>query len=150
MIPNLLGNIADWKKISKIAKKYKLKIIEDSADTIGYKINNKNTGKYSDVVTNSFYASHIINGAGTGGIVCFNDFKLYQKAKLLRGWGRSSATFNESESIDKRFNVKISGIDYDAKYIFSELGYNFLPSELSAAFALEQIKKLKKNISIEK
>ena len=148
MIPNLLGNIADWKKISKIAKKYKLKIIEDSADTIGYKINNKNTGKYSDVVTNSFYASHIINGAGTGGIVCFNDFKLYQKAKLLRGWGRSSATFNESESIDKRFNVKISGIDYDAKYIFSELGYNFLPSELSAAFALEQIKKLKKNISV--
>ena len=148
MIPNLLGNIADWKKISKIAKKYKLKIIEDSADTIGYKINNKNTGKYSDVVTNSFYASHIINGAGTGGIVCFNDFKLYKKAKLLRGWGRSSATFNESESIDKRFNVKISGIDYDAKYIFSELGYNFLPSELSAAFALEQIKKLKKNISV--
>ena len=148
MIPNLLGNIANWKKIYTIAKKYKLKVIEDSADTIGYKINNNNTGKYSDVVTNSFYASHIINGAGTGGIVCFNDFKLYQKAKLLRGWGRSSATFNESESIKKRFNVKIAGIEYDAKYIFSELGYNFLPSELSAAFALEQIKKLKKNISV--
>ena len=148
MIPNLLGNIADWKKIFKIAKKHKLKVIEDSADTIGYKINNQNTGKYSDVTTNSFYASHIINGAGTGGIVCFNDYKLYQRAKLLRGWGRSSATFNESESINKRFNVKISGIDYDAKYIFSDLGYNFLPSELSAAFALEQIKKLKKNIQI--
>ncbi len=146
MIPNLLGNIADWKIISKIAKKYNLKVIEDSADTIGYKINNKNTGKYSDVTTNSFYASHIINGAGTGGIVCFNDNKLYQRAKLLRGWGRSSATFNESESVNKRFNVKISGIDYDAKYIFSDLGYNFLPSELSAAFALEQVKKLKKNI----
>jgi len=148
MIPNLLGNIANWKAISKIAKKYKLKVIEDSADTIGYKINNKNTGKLSDVVTNSFYASHIINGAGTGGIVCFNDFNLYQRAKLLRGWGRSSATFNESESVNKRFNVKISGIDYDAKYIFSDLGYNFLPSELSAAFALEQIKKLKNNIYI--
>jgi len=148
MIPNLLGNIANWNVINKIAKKNKLKVIEDSADTIGYKINNKNTGKLSDVVTNSFYASHIINGAGTGGIVCFNDFNLYQRAKLLRGWGRSSATFNESESANKRFNVKISGIDYDAKYIFSDLGYNFLPSELSAAFALEQIKKLKNNISI--
>ncbi len=146
MIPNLLGNIADWKTIFKIAKKYNLKVIEDSADTIGYKIDNKNTGKYSDVTTNSFYASHIINGAGTGGIVCFNDNKLYQRAKLLRGWGRSSATFNESESVNKRFNVKISGIDYDAKYIFSDLGYNFLPSELSAAFALEQVKKLNKNI----
>ena len=148
MIPNLLGNIADWKKIFKIAKKHNLKVIEDSADTIGYKINKKNTGKYSNVVTNSFYASHIINGAGTGGIVCFNDFNLYQRAKLLRGWGRSSATFNESENINKRFNIKVSGIDYDAKYIFSDLGYNFLPSELSAAFALEQIKKLKNNIDL--
>ena len=148
MIPNLLGNIADWKKINKIAKKYKLKVIEDSADTIGYSVNNKNSGPLSDIVTNSFYASHIINGAGTGGIACFNDYKLYKKAKLLRGWGRSSATFNESESVNKRFNIKISGIDYDAKYIFSDFGYNFLPSEISAAFALEQIKKLKNNISI--
>ena len=148
MIPNLLGNIADWKKINSIAKKYKLKVIEDSADTIGYTINKKNAGKYSDIVTNSFYASHIINGAGTGGIVCFNDFELYQRAKLLRGWGRSSAHFNESESIKDRFNVKISGIDYDAKYIFSDLGYNFLPSEISATFAIEQIKKLKDNIKI--
>jgi len=148
MIPNLLGNIANWEKISQIAKKYKLKVIEDSADTIGYTFNKKNTGIYSDIVTNSFYASHIINGGGTGGIVCFNDDKLYKKAKLLRGWGRSSATFNESESIDKRFNVKISGIDYDAKYVFSEMGYNFLPSEISAVFALEQLKKLKDNIMI--
>ncbi len=150
MIPNLLGNIADWIKISKIAKKYNLKVIEDSADTIGYKINGKNTGRYSDIVTNSFYASHIINGAGTGGIVCFNDYKLYQKAKLLRGWGRSSATFNESENIKKRFNIKVAGIDYDAKYIFAEAGYNFLPSEISAAFALEQLKKLRNNIKIRK
>ena len=148
MIPNLLGNIPDWKEISKIANKYNLKVIEDSADTIGYKVNNKVYGKFSDVVTNSFYASHIINGAGFGGIVCFNDYNLYKKAKLLRGWGRSSAVFNESEDIEKRFNVKISGIQYDKKYIFSELGYNFLPSEISAAFALEQLKKLSKNISI--
>ena len=148
MIPNLLGNIADWKRIHKIAKKYNLKIIEDSADTIGYTVNKKNLGKYSDITTNSFYASHIINGAGTGGIVCFNDYNLYERAKLLRGWGRSSAVFNESENATKRFNVKVSGIDYDAKYIFSDLGYNFLPSEISAAFALEQIKKLKNNVLI--
>jgi CDP-6-deoxy-D-xylo-4-hexulose-3-dehydrase len=45
MIPNLLGNLANWPKIKKIAKKYKLKIIEDSADTIGYSINKITTGK---------------------------------------------------------------------------------------------------------
>ena len=148
MLPNLLGNVLDWKKIYIIAKKYNLKIIEDSADTVGYTLNNKNLGKYSDITTNSMYASHIITGAGSGGIVCFNDINTYQKAKLLRGWGRSSATFNESESINSRFKVKVDGIPYDGKYIFSDLGYNFLPSEISAAFALEQLKKLKTNIKI--
>ena len=142
MIPNLIGNIADWSEIYKIAKKYKLKIIEDSADTIGYKYKKSNTGIYSDIVTNSFYASHIVTGAGYGGIACFNDLKLYNKAKLLRGWGRSSATFNESETINKRFNCKIDKIDYDSKYVFEDMGYNFLPSEISAAFALKQNKKL--------
>ena len=148
MIPNLLGNIPEWEKISRIAKKYKLKVIEDSADTIGYSYKSSNTGKFSDVTTNSFYASHIITGAGFGGLVAFNDKKLYDKAKLLRGWGRSSAIFNESEGINLRFNKKVDGIPYDGKYIFSALGYNFLPSEISAAFAVEQVKKLKKNISI--
>ena len=94
MIPNLLGNVPDWKKIYKISKKYNLKIIEDSADTIGYKLKNKNFGNYSDISTNSMYASHIITGAGFGGMVCFNDRKLYDKAKLLRGWGRSSAVMS--------------------------------------------------------
>ena len=90
---------------------------------------------------------HIITGAGFGGVVCFNDKKLYEKAKLLRGWGRSSAIFNEAEGINLRFSKKVDGIPYDGKYIFSEIGYNFLPSEISAAFALEQFKKLKKNIN---
>ena len=146
MIPNLLGNVPDWKKIFIMAKKNKLKVIEDSADTIGYKLNKKNLGNYSDITTNSMYASHIITGAGFGGMVCFNDKKIYNKAKLLRGWGRSSAVFNESEGIKKRFSVKVDGIPYDGKYIFHDVGYNFLPSEISAAFALEQLKKLPKNI----
>ena len=148
MLPNLLGNILEWKTIYNIAKKYNLKVIEDSADTIGYTYQKSNTGKYSDIVTNSFYASHIITGAGSGGMACFNDKKLYDRAKLLRGWGRSSAVFNETEDIKERFSKKLDGIPYDGKYIFSAFGYNFLPSEISAAFAIEQLKKLKKNIKI--
>ena len=148
MLPNLLGNIIDWKKVYTIARKHKLAVIEDSADTIGYSYKNKNLGKYSDATTNSLYASHVITGAGFGGMACFNDKKKYERAKLLRGWGRSSAIFNESEGLKLRFSEKVDGIPYDGKYIFSELGFNFLPSEISAAFALEQLKKLKKNIKI--
>lgn len=147
MIPNLLGNLAEWDKIMTLAKKYNLKVIEDSADTIGYKFKKIKAGTKSDIVTTSFYASHVVTGAGFGGMVCFNNKNLYFKAKLLRGWGRSSTIFGETEDPKNRFNTKISGIDYDAKYIFGDFGYNFLPSEISAAFALEQIKKLKKNIS---
>tara|TARA_B100001248_G_scaffold261872_1_gene254732 strand:+ start:936 stop:2132 length:1197 start_codon:yes stop_codon:yes gene_type:complete len=146
MLPNLLGNVIEWTRVYKIAKKYNLKVIEDSADTIGYSFKGKNFGKFSDATTNSLYASHVITGAGFGGIVCFNNRKNYERAKLLRGWGRSSAIFNESEGLKLRFSEKVDGIPYDGKYIFSELGYNFLPSEISAAFALEQLKKLKKNI----
>ena len=102
MVPNLLGNVPNWKNIFQIAKKKNIKIIEDSADTIGYRVQKKNLGKYSDITTNSMYASHIITGAGFGGMVCFNDKKTYERAKLLRGWGRSSAIFNESEGIKKR------------------------------------------------
>ncbi len=148
MIPNLLGNIAEWKFIYSIAKKYNLKVIEDSADTIGFTYFKKNTGKYSDVVTTSFYGAHLITGAGFGGLVCFNDKKIYEKAKMLREYGRSSATFSESSGIKSRFSTKVSQIPYDVKYIFSNLGYNFIPSEISAAFALEQLKKLNNIIKI--
>lgn len=145
IIPNLLGNIPDWKKIKNLCKNKKIFLIEDSADTIGYKIYGKNTGLLSDVVTTSFYASHIVTGAGFGGMVCFNDKKLYEKAKILRAWGRSSAIFNENESISNRFKKDKFKFNYDKKYVFLDFGYNFIPSEISAAFAIEQIKNLNKN-----
>ena len=145
MVPNLLGNVCNWERIYNFAKQHGLKVIEDCADTIGYKYYDSKdgtTGKYNDLVTTSFYASHIITAGGQGGMVCTNDKKLVGKLKLLRGWGRSSAVFNESEAIERRFNTKVDGIDYDSKFIFTDIGYNFLPSEISAAFGLEQLKKL--------
>lgn len=147
-IPNLLGNIPDWKKIKDLCKNRQIYLVEDSADTIGYKLRGKTTGKLSDIVTTSFYASHIVTGAGFGGMVCFNNKELYNKAKVLRAWGRSSATYNENEDIKKRFKKDKFNFNYDKKYVFLDFGYNFIPSEFSAAFAIEQIKNLKKNFGI--
>jgi CDP-4-dehydro-6-deoxyglucose reductase, E1 len=148
-VPNLIGNLPNWPKIFKIAKKYNLKVIEDSADTLGATIDKKSSGFYSDISITSFYGSHIINGAGNGGMLCLNNPKLFKDATLLRSWGRSSSIFKEnSESISNRFNIKIDGIDYDKKFIFEKLGYNLEPSEISAAFGLVQLKKLRENIRI--
>ena len=69
-VPNLLGNIPDWDKIADIAKKYDLRIIEDSADTLGGTLRNKSSGHHSDISITSFYGSHVINCAGNGGMFC--------------------------------------------------------------------------------
>ena len=149
LAPNLMGNICDWEKIREIANKYKLIVIEDSADTIGASLNNKLTGSYTDISITSFYGSHIINCAGNGGAVSFNNKNFYEKAKLLRSWGRSSSLFDEnSETIENRFNVELDGIEYDAKFVFEEIGYNLEGSEIGASFGLVQLEKLDENIKI--
>ena len=73
--PHLMGNIVNWEKIYPILKKNKITIVEDSADTLGATYKKKSTGHYADVSITSFYGSHIINCAGNGGMVCFNDKK---------------------------------------------------------------------------
>ena len=83
MVPNLIGNIPNWKKIKQIAIRYNLKIIEDSADTLGATINAKPTGIYSDISITSFYGSHVISCAGNGGMFLTNDKNLFKKAKVL-------------------------------------------------------------------
>ena len=70
---HLTGRICDMTAIMKIAKKYNLKIIEDSADTLGAKINNISTGVYSDISITSFYGSHVISCAANGGMFLTNN-----------------------------------------------------------------------------
>jgi CDP-4-dehydro-6-deoxyglucose reductase, E1 len=145
--PHLMGNIVNWEKLAPMLKKKGILIIEDSADTLGATHKNKSTGRHADISITSFYGSHIINCAGNGGMVCFNDKKQYTKAKLLRSWGRSSSLFDEkSEKIENRFNIKLDGILYDKKFVFEKIGHNLEPSELGAAFGLVQLKKLKTNL----
>lgn len=144
MVPNLIGNIPNWKKIKKIANNYNLKIIEDSADTLGAKINGKSTGIYSDMSITSFYGSHIISCAGNGGMLLLNDKKNYKKGIILRSWGRLSSTLKNSEDIKKRLNIKLKGIEYDRKFVFAEPGFNFEPNELGATFGLQQLLKFNK------
>jgi CDP-4-dehydro-6-deoxyglucose reductase, E1 len=144
-VPNLIGNIANWEELYAFAKENKLKLIEDSADTIGYNYQTELLD-WSDITTTSFYASHVVTGAGFGGMVTFKEKKYFEAAQSLRGWGRRSSKYAESEDYHRRFNCKIDGFDYDDKYVFDDLGYNFLPSEISAAFALVQLNNLEKNI----
>lgn len=151
MIPSLIGNLPDWDQIREIADKHGLMVIEDSADTLGATLRGTSTGTRSHISTTSFYGSHVINAGGNGGMLCVTDPELAEQALLLRSWGRSSSLFAEaadSESVENRFNIELDGIEYDAKFVFSELGYNVEPSEMGAAFGLIQLDKLDKNIAL--
>jgi len=146
IIPNLMGNLPDWKILREIADKHQLFVLEDSADTLGAEINGKSSGRFTDMSTTSFYGSHIINCAGNGGMLCVNGDAFYDRGRLLRSWGRSSSLFVESEAIENRFNVEVDGIPYDAKFVFEEPGFNIEPAELGAAFGCVQLDNLAWNI----
>ncbi|MCL4418661.1 MAG: DegT/DnrJ/EryC1/StrS family aminotransferase [Patescibacteria group bacterium] len=142
MIPLLLGNVPDMKRLHAIAKRHNLFLVEDSCDTLGPTFDKKHTGFYTDITTTSFFGSHIITAGGNGGMIMVNRSDWKDKAKVLRGWGRSSALFGETENIDMRFRAKVGGMPYDAKFVFDAVGYNMLPVEMASAFGNVQLKKL--------
>lgn len=148
MIPSLIGNLPDWDRLREIADWHNLVLVEDSADTLGATLRGESTGARSDISTTSFYGSHVVNAAGNGGMLCVNDEALARRALLMRSWGRSSSLFVESEAIERRFDVTLGDIPYDAKFLFEELGYNLEPSEMGAAFGLVQLDKLARNIDL--
>ena len=73
---------------------------------------------------------------------------LVDRALLLRRWGRrSEVKFFGSQKGDKRFFSEIDGLEYDDLFIFDEVGWNFEPSEMSAAFGVVQMRKLPTNLA---
>jgi CDP-6-deoxy-D-xylo-4-hexulose-3-dehydrase len=154
LAPNLIGNAPDWDRIRAIADHHGLVVVEDSCDALGLTLRGTPTGARADISLTSFALSHIITAAGTGGMVCFDDDALADKALLLRRWGRRSEVqlFGSKKGVDKRFFSTIDGgdgfedMEYDNLFIFDEVGWNFEPSELSAAFGLVQLEKLGDNL----
>lgn len=141
MVPSLLGNVPNFPRLKRIAEDHDIYLIEDSADTLGAKIQEERTGKFTHISATSFYASHVITAFGGGGMICVNNEEWMKRIKKLRSWGRASAV-DETEDINKRLEGDLKGVNYDSKFIFDELGYNLQTIEASPAFGLEQLKKL--------
>jgi CDP-6-deoxy-D-xylo-4-hexulose-3-dehydrase len=148
LAPNLIGNCPDWDVIRAIGDRHDLKLVEDSCDCLGAKLNGTPTGTRSDLSLTSFALSHIITAAGTGGMILMDDPELADRALLLRRWGRrSEPKFFGSKKGTRSFFSDLDGMEYDDIFIFDELGWNFEPSELSAAFGCVQMRKLPQNLA---
>jgi CDP-4-dehydro-6-deoxyglucose reductase, E1 len=147
LVPNLIGNAPDWDRIRALADRHGLLVVEDSCDALGATLHGTPTGTRSDLSVTSFAASHIITCAGNGGMVLLDDDGLRDRGLLLRRWGRSSEVqFYGTRKGDTRFLAPLDGMEYDSLFVFEELGWNFEPSELGAAFGLQQLAKLPHNL----
>ena len=140
LTPNLIGNCPDWDAIRAIADRHGLQVVEDSCDCLGATLRGTPTGTRADISLTSFALSHIITAAGTGGMILLDDDALVDRALLLRRWGRrSEVKLFGSQRGEKNFFSDVDGLEYDDLFIFDELGWNFEPSELSAAFGVVQM-----------
>lgn len=148
LFPNLIGNTPDWDAIAEIAGRHGLPTIEDSCDSLGPLLRGRPTGERSTISVTSFANSHIMTAGGSGGMLMVNDDAWRDRAVMLRRWGRRSELhFFGSKRKDRDFWEDLDGIEYDNQFIFDELAWNFEPSEMGAAFGLEQLKKLDANLA---
>ena len=130
ILPNLIGNVPDWKAIREAFPDVIL--FEDSADTITHT-------EITDLSTTSFYASHVITAGGVGGMVMFNDDEHLKRAIMFRDWGRIGDNIEEP---GERFNHSVDGIPYDWKFLYVVAGYHMKACEMNAAFGIVQLDKL--------
>ena len=88
LVTHLNGRTCEMREILKIAKKYKLLLFEDGAQSLGSKYMNKNAGTFGDASSISFYPAKILGCFGDGGIILTNNKLMAKKMKIMRDHGR--------------------------------------------------------------
>ncbi len=106
---HLYGQSCDMEKIIKIAKKYKLKIIEDCAQAQGAKLKNKFVGTFGTFGCFSFYPTKILGGYGDGGFILTNSFKYYSNIKKIRFYGID--TVNKKNKFYNKYYSNLNGVN---------------------------------------
>ena len=134
MLVNVLGISANNRKIVNYAKKKSIIVIEDNCEALGAKYGEIFLGTFGDFGTFSFFYSHQITSGEGGMIVCKNK-KDYEILLALRshGWSRGKGVYEKNA---KKYP------NLDPRYIFINSGFNLRPTDIQAAIANNQFKRL--------
>jgi len=130
IIVHMAGYSVEIDLVLKICKKYKLKLIEDCAHSLGTKFKSKHVGNFGISGCFSFYPTKQIT-TGEGGMLVTNNKSFYNKIKKLKAFG-----------IDKDINQRKKQGTYDVK----SLGFNYRLTDFQSALGLKQILNYKKNL----
>ena len=118
---HVFGNSANISEIIKVAKKYKLKVIEDASECVGSYYKKKHLGTFADVGILSFNGNKIITTGGGGAIITKNA-KIYKKALNL-------------STISRKKN---SAWSYD----YNDIGYNYRLPGINSSLGISQLQNL--------
>lgn len=121
MTVDLYGHPVDFDRVKKICKKHNLKLISDSAESLGSLYKGKPTGSQGDISTFSFFGNKIIT-TGEGGMIVTNNKKYYDTCLLYRDQGKDTSVHN---------------------YYHPVIGYNYGLTNLQAAVGIGQLKQIK-------
>jgi dTDP-4-amino-4,6-dideoxygalactose transaminase len=132
LIMHYAGFPCDMKRIMSISKKHNIIIIEDACHAPLSEYNGQKLGTFGTVSCYSFFSNKNIS-TGEGGMLVTNNKKYFEKAKLLRSHGMTTASYDRSKN---------NSMSYDVL----ELGYNYRLDDIRASIALVQLSKLKKDI----
>lgn len=118
MVVHLYGQAVQMDKIWELAKRYNLKIIEDSAQAHGAIYSGKRTGNLGDASGFSFYPGKNLGCMGDGGAVTTNDEQLAEKIKALRNYGSKIKYQNIYKGVNSRLDeIQAAILDVKLKYL---------------------------------
>jgi CDP-6-deoxy-D-xylo-4-hexulose-3-dehydrase len=128
-------------EIINIAKEHDLLLIEDCCESHGAIFKDKKVGTYGDISLFSFYFGHHITTV-EGGVICMNDDKLYDLAKLFRSHGMT-----REASLELQLYYQSHYPELNPLFTFAVAGFNMRSTEINAVLGIEQMKRLDYNIT---
>ena len=145
IMAHTLGNPFNLTAVTEFCRKHQLWLIEDNCDALGCLYDEKLTGTFGDLSTQSFYPPHHLTLGEGGAVNIVQSLKFRAIVESFRDWGRDCwCASGKDNTCGKRFDWQLGELPkgYDHKYIYSHLGYNLKPLDIQAAIGRVQMDKL--------
>ena len=124
----------------KLLKQKNILLIEDVCESHGATFKNKKLGTFGKISNFSFYYAHHMSTI-EGGMICTNDKRIFQLAKMLRSHGMLREVGDKK--VEKKIMNKYKKLS--PKFIFMYPAYNFRNNEIGATIGINQLKSLNSN-----
>ncbi|MBI4310131.1 MAG: DegT/DnrJ/EryC1/StrS family aminotransferase [Candidatus Omnitrophica bacterium] len=137
---HIYGQPADMSEITSIARKHNIKIVEDAAQAHGSRYQSKRAGSLGDVACFSFYPTKSLGACGDAGMIVTGDKDIYEKALMLRDYGRKGRYEHKIKGTNSRLDT-IQAVVLNAKLKHLDR-WNAMRAQ-NAAYYAELLKPLK-------